>query len=56
VARFDKIMSNPATGFRGYFCYSALFDSEAGMVLIFENVTGDSQNLNSYATRLEFIF
>ena len=56
MARFDKIMSNPATGFRGYFCYSALFDSEAGMVLIFENVTGDSQNLNSYATRLEFIF
>ena len=26
------------------------------MILIFENVTEDSQNLNSYATRLEFIF
>ena len=50
------ILSKLANRFWGYFSYNALFDSEAIVILIFENVTGDSQNLNSYATRLEFIF
>ena len=56
MARFDISLSNLADRFWGYFCYNVLFGSGATVILIFENVTGDSQNLNSYATRLEFIF